>query len=158
MSHPWYASWIHSHKNHFLTVLKPETVLDANGQPNSPLPIVTSQSALVNSAAGAAGALAGWAMSSLSKKVGLYALGICRDLIISLRSYQAIYQARCHRPLPLNDPRPLLPLSTGRLPHHPSPDHRIHRHRRPQPFQPSLAQRRCNWVVISKLRLRRQQP
>ncbi|KAH8119599.1 hypothetical protein DFH11DRAFT_1565893 [Phellopilus nigrolimitatus] len=47
----------------------PETAIDANGQPTVILPAAGSQSALVNSAAGAAGALAGWAMSSLSKKL-----------------------------------------------------------------------------------------
>ncbi len=42
-----------------------------NGQLLNPMssPLPASQTTLVNSAAGAAGALAGWAMSSLSKKV-----------------------------------------------------------------------------------------
>ncbi|KAI5116981.1 hypothetical protein M0805_001592 [Coniferiporia weirii] len=47
----------------------PETAMNANGQPNVVLPITGTQNALVNSAAGAAGALAGWAMSSISKKL-----------------------------------------------------------------------------------------
>ncbi|KAL5506966.1 CEX1 [Sanghuangporus vaninii] len=47
----------------------PETVLNANGHPNVPLPGPVGQNALVNSAAGAASTLAGWAMTSLSKKL-----------------------------------------------------------------------------------------
>ncbi|TDL22586.1 ARM repeat-containing protein [Rickenella mellea] len=48
----------------------PETALNETGQPNFVSPTALGgQGTLVNSAAGAAGALAGWAMSSLSKKV-----------------------------------------------------------------------------------------
>ena len=54
-----------------VNLFQPETAIQENGQllspTNSPLPM--AQTTLVNSAAGAAGALAGWAMSSLSKKV-----------------------------------------------------------------------------------------
>ncbi|KAL5484849.1 CEX1 [Sanghuangporus weigelae] len=47
----------------------PEIVLNVNGQPNVPLPGPVGQNALVSSAAGAASTLAGWAMTSLSKKL-----------------------------------------------------------------------------------------
>ncbi len=53
--------------------LQPETV-EQEGEPNilaSLAPPTPGQSTLVNSAAGAAGALAGWAISSIGKKVRL---------------------------------------------------------------------------------------
>jgi SCY1-like protein 1 len=54
----------------FLTVFccQPETAMNENGD-TSILPVPAGQATLVNSAAGAAGALAGWAISSLGKKV-----------------------------------------------------------------------------------------
>jgi hypothetical protein len=52
---------------------KPETAIDQNGPLNiggMPLPTnATSQASLASSAAGAAGTLAGWAISSLGRKV-----------------------------------------------------------------------------------------
>ncbi|EJD03440.1 uncharacterized protein FOMMEDRAFT_156848 [Fomitiporia mediterranea MF3/22] len=47
----------------------PETALNANGQPNVILPVHAGQNALVNSTSNAASALAGWAKSSLTKKL-----------------------------------------------------------------------------------------
>ena len=52
----WCVLFFNPFGGHCLIVSKPDKVLDVNGQPNSTLPIVTSQNALVNSAAGAAGA------------------------------------------------------------------------------------------------------
>ena len=55
-----------------LISIQPETCLQENGLPSPPQPsMAAAQSTLVNSATGAAGALAGWAMTSLSKKVDL---------------------------------------------------------------------------------------
>ena len=61
---PWPYS-IHS--------VQPETsVTDAAGAPANHALALPTQSTLVNSAAGAAGALAGWAISSLGRKVRFY--------------------------------------------------------------------------------------
>ncbi|EJU03966.1 ARM repeat-containing protein [Dacryopinax primogenitus] len=51
------------------TVIRPESSASPNGIPNPSAVPATMQAQLVNSAAGAAGALAGWAMSSLSKQL-----------------------------------------------------------------------------------------
>ena len=63
-----------------LSSFQPETALSTDGQPLQPqiaIPGAAGQSALVVSAAGAAGALAGWAMGSLTKKVRYRKFMVC---------------------------------------------------------------------------------
>ncbi|KZO90737.1 ARM repeat-containing protein [Calocera viscosa TUFC12733] len=58
------------------TLIRPESTTSPNGAANSySPPPATVQAQLVNSATGAAGALAGWAMSSLSKQLSPAELG-----------------------------------------------------------------------------------
>ena len=140
MRQQWYYECNFGRCNPYLTsILQPETALNGDGPPQIIIPGAAGQNTLVVSAAGAAGALAGWAMGSLTKKAWL-SIRYCLAHANSLNSLcRVIFRAPCLlRPSQRTDQPQHLPLHLLRsssLPHRlrqHQPYHHLESSNRPQ--------------------------